>query len=300
LESCIKGMNNLLVLGAGGFIAKRFIEMFGDRHAIVPVVSDRDGKNPDLSNFGELLPIVDEFKPAAILNLAGKSYHSTGEDAGIYESNALVQLNIHEAAKRLNLKPKVIVCSSSAVYESSAGPVDEDSTCLPVNSYAKSKYLQERIALSYSPGQDVVIARLFNVIGPFQNRNFFIPTLIDRVLSYKKKETSEVILKTLNAMRDFIYIDDVCSAINVLIENGESGEAYNVCSGEGVSIEKVIETIKRILGISELPINTKENHVKNGIDYQVGSNKKIEELGWSPEYDIEKSLEEIIKEEHGC
>jgi len=293
-------MNNLLILGAGGFIAKRFIEMFGDRHAIVPIISDADGKNPDLSNYDELLPIIDEFKPEAILNLAGKSYHSTEEDAEIYESNTQVQLNIHETVNRLDLKPRLIVCSSSAVYESSTRPVDEGSACLPVNSYAKSKYIQERIALSYYPDQDVVIARLFNVIGPLQNKNFFIPTLINRVFSYKNKETSEVTLKTLNAMRDFIFIDDVCGAIDFLIENGKSGEVYNVCNGEGVSIEKVIETIKRLFGISELPINTKEDYVKKGINYQIGSNKKIEELGWSPEYDIEKSLKEIIGEKYGC
>jgi GDP-4-dehydro-6-deoxy-D-mannose reductase len=293
-------MDNLLVLGAGGFIARRFIELSGDRHSIVPVVSDADGKNPDLSNYDELLPIFEQYRPEAVLNLAGKSYHSTDEDDEIYVSNTQLQSNIHEAVKQLELKPRVIVCSSSAVYESSSSPVDEDSDCQPVNSYAKSKYAQEKIALGYHPGQDVVIARLFNVIGPHQNRNFFIPTLIDRVLGYKKGKTSEVTLKTLNAMRDFIYIDDVCSAIDVLLEKGKSGEIYNVCSGEGVSIETVIETIKRILGISELPINTIDDYVKEGIDYQVGSNKKIEDLGWSPEYDIERSLAEILREEHGC
>jgi nucleoside-diphosphate-sugar epimerase len=168
----IDAMKELLVLGAGGFIGRRFIEMFADKYDIIPIVSDADGTNPDLSNYDELLPIVE-------------------------------------------------ICRS--------------------------------------------YARLFNVIGPFQNENFFIPTLIRRVLKFKNNEIAEVPLKTLNAMREFIYIDDVCSAIDVLIEKGESGGIYNVCSGEGASIEKVIEIIKKLLNTPELPVNTADDHVRGEI-----------------------------------
>ena len=292
-------MKELIILGAGGFIGKRFIETFGGKYDVTPVVSDADGTNPDLSNYDELLPILEKSSPDTILNLAGKSYHSTKDDAGIYESNALVQLNLHEAVDRLNIRPKIIFCSSSAVYESSTEAVDEDSHCLPFNSYAKAKYIQERITLSYHPRQHVTIARLFNVIGPFQNENFFVPTLIRRVLRFKNNEISEVPLKTLNAMRDFIYIDDVCSAIDVLIEKGKSGEIYNVCRGEGVSIEKVIEVIEKLLNTTKLSVKTEDDHVKEGINYQVGSYNKLKALGWSPAYGIEESLEKIIREEYG-
>jgi len=292
-------MKELLVLGAGGFIGKRFIEMYTDDYDIIPIVSDADGKNPDLSNYDELIPIIEKCRSYAILNLAGKSYHSTGDDGGIYESNSLVQLNLHEALRRLGCNPKIIFCSSSAVYESSTEPVDENTPCMPVNSYAKAKYIQERVALSYHPSHHVTIARLFNVIGPFQNENFFIPTLIRRVLQYRKKEIPEVPLKTLNAMRDFIYIDDVCSAIKVLIEKGESGGIYNVCTGDGISIEKVIEIIKKLLNTPELPIKTADDHVREGINYQVGSYNKLQALGWSPAYDIEESLKRIVGEEYG-
>lgn len=293
-------MRKLLVLGAGGFIAGRFIEMFGDRYVIVPVVSDADGRNPDLSIHEECYPLLEEHRPDAVLNLAGKSYHSSEDDGGIYESNALVQLNIHQAVHRLGLRTRTLFCSSSAVYESSTGPVDETDSILPVNSYAKSKLMQERVALSYHPAQEVVIARLFNVIGPFQNENFFIPTLIRRVLEFRDGKAAAVRLKTLNAMRDFVDVDDVCAAIDLLMEKGESGEVYNVCRGEGVPVEKVIEIIKGMLDISDLPIDARDDHVREGINYQVGSNGKISRLGWTPEYGIERSLERILREEHGC
>lgn len=293
-------MKKLLVLGAGGFIGRRFVESFGDRYDIVPVVSDADGRNPDLSVYAELFPILEEHRPDAVLNLAGKSYHSSGEDAGIYESNIMVELNLHEAVARLGIDAKTVFCSSSAVYGSSSEPVGEDTPCMPVNTYARSKYIQERVASSYHPGQQIVIARLFNVIGPGQNERFFVPTLIGRVLEYRDGTSDTVSLKTLNAMRDFIYIDDVCGALNLLIERGESGEVYNVCTGAGASIEKVIEILRRLLDIPELPVTTRDDRVKEGIDYQVGSRAKIGELGWFPRFDLERSLEAILREEHGC
>lgn len=292
-------MKRLLVFGAGGFIGKRFVESFGGRYDLVPVVSDADGTNPDLSVYGELYPLVAGHRPDAVLNLAGKSYHSPGGDAGIYESNALVELNLHEALARLGLETRTVMCSSSAVYGGSAEPLTEDSPCAPVNSYARAKYIQERVAASYHPGQKVVIARLFNVIGPRQNGNFFIPTLIGRVLEYRDGKNESVELKTLNATRDFVYIDDVCEALGLLIERGRGGEVYNVCTGEGASIERVIDTLRRLLDMPDLPVRARSDRVEEGIDRQVGDRGKIAELGWSPRFDLERSLEAILREEHG-
>lgn len=289
----------LLIFGAGGFIGRKFVEVFNDKYNIVPVVRDFDGKNTDLTCYNSVLSILNDYKPDAVLNLAGKSYHSSRESGDIYESNALIQLNLHEAVKHLGLDSKIICCSSSAVYESSVQAIDERSECQPVNTYAKAKYIQERITLSYYPGQKVMIARLFNVIGPYQSKEFFIPAVIERIIQYQKGEITKVKLKTLNAVRDFIYIKDVCSGISAIIDKGVSGEIYNVCCGKGISISEVIELLQELLGISKLPLDVQDDHVKEGINYQVGCNQKLLQLGWSPSYNIKDSLNAIIGEEYG-
>ncbi|MBI5056334.1 MAG: NAD-dependent epimerase/dehydratase family protein [Nitrospirae bacterium] len=290
----------LLVFGAGGFIGKKFTEMFCNLYNIVPVTGKTgDDNKADLTDYHALLSILDKHKPDAVLNLAGKSYHKTRNDVDIYESNLMIQLNLNEAVKQLAINPKIIFCSTSAVYRSSMEPVNEASFCLPGNSYAKAKYIQERIGLSYHPKQHVVVARLFNVIGPFQDKNFFIPAVIDRIVRYKNNEITTVKLKTLNAMRDFIYINDICKALGLLIEKGEGGEVYNICTGNGINIEQVITILKGILNISEMPLEAEDNYVKEGINYQVGSNEKICKLGWEPEYDINNSLKEIVEVEYG-
>ena len=289
----------VLVLGSNGFIGARFVKMFSDKYEIVAESYDGSRRDHDCTIYDNALSILEACKPAAIVNLAGKSYHTATNDADIYESNLLIQLNVHEACARLRIRPKIVLCSSSAVYASSRDPVEEHSPCAPVNTYAKAKYMQERIALSYHPEQHVVIARLFNVVGPFQNRDFFIPSIIDRLVRYKKKEAATVPLKTLNAMRDFVYINDVCGALSTLIERGAPGEVYNVCCGSGVSIQNVIDAVVEMLELSDVVLDVKEDFVKEGISYQVGSNKKLLKLGWTPLYSIKDSLEAIIREEYG-
>jgi nucleoside-diphosphate-sugar epimerase len=289
----------VLVLGSNGFIGARFVKMFSDRYEIVAESFDGSQPDHDCARYDAAISIIDGCKPAVIVNMAGKSYHTAANDADIYESNMLIQLNVHEACARLRVHPTIILCSSGAVYASSREPVDEHAPCEPVNTYAKAKYMQERIALSYHPEQHVVIARLFNVIGPFQNRDFFIPSLIDRLVRFKKKEAATVPLKTLNAMRDFVHVSDVCDALGTLIEKGAPGEAYNVCSGIGVPIQQVIDNVVRMLELSDVVLDVREDHVKDGIGYQVGSNKKLLKLGWTPQHTIGDSLAAIIREEYG-
>ena len=294
----------LLILGGGGVIGRVFRGMFRAVYDmtpvdITPVNRDEEGETADLTNYASLLSIIDKHKPDAVLNLAGKSYHKTQNDAEIYESNLLIQLNLHNAIVQLGIKPRIVICSSSAVYKSSQTAVSENSYCWPQNSYAKAKFIQERIGLSYHPEHCVIIARLFNVIGPFQDKSFFIPALIDRMMRYKRHETATVRLKTEKAMRDFIFVDDVCSALAVLLEKGLSGEVYNVCTGAGTSIGTVVALLGEMLDVGELPLEVEADYVKEGIDLQVGSNAKMQALGWMAAYDIRTALAKILREEYG-
>ncbi|MBN2185072.1 MAG: NAD(P)-dependent oxidoreductase [Candidatus Krumholzibacteriota bacterium] len=289
----------LLVFGADGFIGRRFVEFFAGKYQIIPIHDYIEKEFFDLTVYDNMLTIIDKHRPDAVLNLAGKSYHTASDNADIYESNVLIQLNLNKAVEESGLKSRIVFCSSSSVYKSSLEPVGEDASCIPMNAYARSKYIQERVSLSYHPDQQVVIARLFNVIGPGQSRDYFIPAVIGRMIDYKNGKTAAVKLKTLNATRDFIFIDDVCSAISTLIDNGLGGEIYNVCCGRGVPLDEVLELLKIMLGLSELALEVQEDHVEEGINYQAGSNRKILDLGWAPSYDIKRSLEEILKVEHG-
>jgi nucleoside-diphosphate-sugar epimerase len=289
----------LFVLGSTGFIGTRFVRMYSEAYEIVTELDEGDLAFVDLTSYDTVLKFLEARKPDAILNLAGMSYHTAEDNAAIYESNVLVELNLHEALDRLRLDSRIVSASSSAVYLNSTDPVDESSPCVPANTYARAKYVQERVSLSYHPRQHVVIARLFNVIGPHQSKNFFLPVVIDRLMKFRRGETKDVPLKTLNAVRDFTFIDDACAALSALVNRGARGEIYNVCSGRGVSIGEVVETLQNILHIPTVPLAPQDDFVKEGITYQAGANRKLRDIGWSPCFDLRKSIEAILREEYG-
>ncbi len=137
------------------------------------------------------------------------------------------------------------------------------------------------------------------MVGPHQSKEFFIPAIIERLMKFRSGETENVRLKTLNATRDFIFVDDVCEALRALVDRGASGEIYNVCSGRGVSIPETIDALKDILGMPDVPLAPRDESVKEGISRQSGANRKMREIGWSPSFDIRKSLETILREEYG-
>jgi nucleoside-diphosphate-sugar epimerase len=289
----------LFVLGSTGFIGQRFVGVAPEGFEIV---SEIDPANPafvDLTRYETMLRWLDDLRPDAVLNLAGKSYHTAANDADIYESNVLVELNLHEAIDALKLSPTVVVASSSAVYRGSAEPVDEDASCLPAGTYGRAKYVQERVGLSYRPRQRVIVARLFNVIGPRQSRDFFLPAVIERLVRFKNGETKEVALKTLEATRDFIYVDDACRALAAIVARGADGEIYNVCSGKGTSVGEAIEILRGVFGLARVPLAPRDDSVKEGVARQIGSNRKLRGLGWSPSFDIERAIETIVREEYG-
>ena len=145
-----------------------------------------------------------------------------------------------------------------------------------------------------------MIARLFNVIGPHQSKDFFIPAIIERLMKFRNGETERRAAE--NAQRDaglHIRRRRLRRAPRARRREGASGEIYNVCSGRGVSIREVIEALKDILNIPTVPLVARDEFVKEGINYQTGANRKMREIGWSPSFDIRKSLETILREEYG-
>ncbi|MBN1165331.1 MAG: NAD(P)-dependent oxidoreductase [Candidatus Krumholzibacteriota bacterium] len=289
----------LLVLGADGFIGSRLVKILSGRYELFPVGDYLDGELLDLTVYDNAAMVLDRYRPEGIINLAGKSYHSARDEADIYESNLLIQVNLNEAVREMDLDPRIVFCSSSSVYKSSLDVVGEGAHCRPANAYARAKYLQERVGLSYHPRQRVIVARLFNVIGPGQSKEYFIPAVIERMVKYKKGQSESVWLKTLHATRDFVFIDDVCEALSLLVEKGSGGEIYNVCGGRGVPLREVLDILKEILEMEKLALEVQDDHVREGIDYQAGENRKLASLGWSPAYDIRRALETIVGEEYG-
>jgi len=147
----------------------------------------------------------------------------------------------------------VLVVSSAEVYGvvgTDQLPLDEHTATLPASPYAASKLAAEAVALQAwrGYGQPVMVVRPFNHIGPGQSPNFFVPALAKRIVEARRAGAGSLPVGTLTTRRDFTDVRDVVVAYRRLIEAGEPGGVYNVCSGRDVAMAEVARDLLRLAG----------------------------------------------------
>ena len=141
---------------------------------------------------------------------------------------------------------RLIYISTSGVYDPPSGAVKETDRVAPTNSYSASKHMGELLCARYHRdfGVSVIILRLFNVYGPRQREEFVISYIFNCLYG-----DGPLNIKAPRALRDFIYVDDVCMAIlKVLKRESRELEVFNVGSGKTVSIAELAGKIYRLGG----------------------------------------------------
>jgi len=146
-------------------------------------------------------------------------------------------------------------------------------------------------------GVSIIMTRSFNHIGPYQDTRFVIPSYVRRILDVVESGASKGIIETgdTTLVRDFLDVRDVVRAYYMLLTAGTPGEVYNICSGEGVELEKIITEIADLLSV-DIKGKINPDYVRPGDNQKViGSFDKInKELGWKPEIPLRLTLKEMI------
>ena len=190
-------------------------------------------------------------------------------------------------------KAKLIFTSTCGVYDPLSRSVKEIDRVVPVNSYSTSKYIGELLCARYQYDFDVsvTILRLFNVYGLYQRESFVISYIFNCLWTNRPLN-----LKTPEALRDFVYIDDVCMAILKAIERkNEDIEIFNIGSGKIVTIGDVAEKIYRFWG-KKIPDEVKTGRRENYLCANLDSVKT--HLEWEPKVSLEEGLR-IMAIEYG-
>ena len=187
---------------------------------------------------------VARIAPEAVMHLAAISFVGHADDSAFYAVNVVGTTNLLAALVALPHHPrKVLLASSANVYGNcEASPISEAQPPAPVNHYAMSKLAMEYMALTYADQLDLVITRPFNYTGPGQDVNFVIPKLVEHFA----RRAPSIALGNLNVEREFNDVQMVCSAYLQLLQHGEPGETYNVCSGQPYTLQHVISTLSRL------------------------------------------------------
>ncbi len=240
--------------------------------------------------------------PDAVYHLAALTHvgQSWSAPAQVFGVNSLGTLNVLEAARACDPIPRVLVTSSAEVYglvTEDELPVSEDAPLAPVTPYGASKVAAEFLAIqsNLAYGLPVVRVRPFNHVGPGQASGFVVASLASHIVEARRSGTKSVPVGNLGARRDLTDVRDVVRAYRLLIQHGNAGEVYNVCSGRDISIADVAQ---RLLEIADVDMQlVVDPSLARPVDVPVlrGDPTKLREAtGWAPEIDLAKTLRDVL------
>ena len=300
-----------LVTGGAGFIGSNFIRHLlvnepdasitnidALTYAGVPATVAELDENPnhrfvegdirDPEVVGEVMPGHD-----VVVHLAAESHvdRSIVGPAPFLETNFVGTGVLLDAALRHEV-PRFVHVSTDEVYGSlPTGSATEDDPLDPSSPYSSSKAGSDLLARSYhiTFGYDVVVTRCTNNYGPYQYPDKVIPLFVTNLIEGKK-----VPLYGEGAnQRDWLYVDDHCAALHLLVDKAVPGEVYNIGSGTQLSNLDLTRAILEHLGMDESWVEPVPDRPGHDLRYSVDSSK-IEALGWSPKHDFPSGLADTI------
>jgi dTDP-glucose 4,6-dehydratase len=321
------------VTGGAGFIGSHFINFMWAKYSKLKIINldcmyycsnmlnvnaeireDEGGRykfyKTDLAGaqaVTEIRGILNTHAVTHVVHFAAQSHvqNSFGESLQYTRDNVMGTHNLLEAARLYGNIQRFIHVSTDEVYGESDSIGDcktESSLLSPTNPYAATKAAAEMIAQSYyrSFKFPLIITRGNNVYGPNQYPEKLIPRFVSLLQDGKKL----TVQGTGEHIRSFIHVSDVCSAFDIILSKGTTGEIYNI-GGDESSDYSVMEVakilIKEINGdaaigdassdvdwieyVDDRPFNDKRYYI---------SNDKLKQLGWNPQVDFMDGIRDLI------
>ena len=250
----------------------------------------------NIQDYDFIESLIKKLKPDYIINFAAETH----VDRSIHRAQPFIDTNIvgtHvllEVALKQNLN-KYIQISTDEVYGSIETPhkFTEESPIKPNSPYSASKAGADHLVRAYQEtyGLNSLIIRCSNNFGPYQYPEKVIPYFISLAMEDK---TVPVYGDGLN-VRDWIFVNDFCSAIKLVLEKGNIGEVYNVGGNCELNNLQLTKTILKILNKPESLINFVKDRPGHDRRYAMDSTKIQSKLDWKKKYNFEEALDETIR-----
>jgi len=302
----------ILVTGGCGFIGSNFIHYVLAKHPDYSIVNlDKltyagnpenlaDLKNDERYSFikGDICDATVVEKAIngvdAIVNFAAETH----VDRSILSAGSFVNTDVYgtyillEAVKKHKIK-RYIQISTDEIYGSiEKGSFTEQSPLNPNSPYAASKASGDLLVRAYYKTYNLplIITRSSNNFGPFKYPEKFIPLFITNALS----ELKLPLYGDGKNVRDWIYVEDNCEAIDLVLRNGNEGEVYNIGGGNERKNIEIVKIILKKLGKPESIIEYVKDRPGHDQRYSLDCSKIKKEFGWSPKYNFEEALSKTV------
>ena len=303
-------MGKILITGTGGFIFSNMVLylLHHTKYDIVgidkltyagsrlnaPEVKRYKLHIGDVCDYHFVSKIFEVEKPDFVIHGAAESH----VDNSILDSHDFVKTNVTgthsmlEAALKVHTPQKFINVSTDEVYGSvEEGYSKETDPLDPRSPYSSTKAAADLLGQSYytTHGLPVITTRCSNNFGPRQHMEKFIPKVVTNIMAGK----TIPLYGDGKQMREWIYVKDHFHALMAILENGISGEVYNISSGNGMGNIDVLRVIFEIMRGGEDLLKHVED--RKGHDRRYALNcDKLASLGWSPKYDFKEALDYTI------
>ena len=259
----------------------------------------------DMTQQADVAAAVDSAYADLVLHLAGVSHvlEAKASPAYAYDVNAVGAVRLLSELSRFRSSgggdPTVVIVGSAEQYgrhELSDMPLHEDAEQRPLTLYAASKVAQEVAALQAfrSDGVRVVCTRSFNHSGVGHGPRFLLPSIVRRAVELPPAG-GILTIGNADTVRDYLHVEDVAAAYILLLERGAAGDAYNVCSGEGVSVRALAQSVLTRVGIAAEIVSKPELARAVDVPVLVGSNTKLRNAtGWTPRRTRTDIIDDLI------
>ena len=308
---------NILITGAAGFIGANFAEYFVNKYPNYNIVvvdkltyagNMENLKNvmdkitfvqADICDFEKMKDIFKEYDIDGVIHFAAESHvdNSIKTPFVFTQTNVIGTHILLETAKQIwgeGSSNKFVHISTDEVYGTlgKEGYFTETSPIKPNSPYSASKASSDLIALAYHETfkMNVTVTNCSNNYGPYQHNEKLIPHMIKLALNNEKLP----VYGTGENIRDWLYVEDHCKAIDLVFHNGKAGERYNIGGHNEKRNIDIVKLILNRLGKSEDLIEFVEDRKGHDFRYAIDPTKIHNELGWIPETKFEDGIVKTI------
>ncbi len=303
---------HVLVTGGAGFIGAHIVRRLvqdGDRVRVVDNLS-----TGNLQRVADVISAI-EFVEADIAEPLVCDRVVAGVDFVIHQAaipsvqrsildpvtsnraNITATLNLLESCRKFSVRRLVYAASSSAYGDTEILPKREDMPPNPLSPYALQKLVGERYCQLYNDlyGLETICLRYFNVFGPGQDPDSEYSAVIPKFISRILARQPLTVFGDGEQSRDFTYVDNVVQVnLSALHAVGAAGKVFNVAYGERTSLNTLIQTLERILGVKAVVRyeTARSGDVRHSLaDLQLA--RSI--LGYAPKVGVEQGLKKTVE-----
>ena len=303
-----------LVLGGTGMIGSHFMKSFKDdgyevygvaRNSAtsrMAALQDTSIIRSDILERDAMLRIFRDIKPDVIVHMAAQAFNGDSWNLEFltHETNYIGTLNVLYAAHEAVPDAKILLACSSAEYGNITEedcPLVEERLLKPHTPYGVSKVGVENLGLQYALNYNmkIYLPRLFIHVGTGHPPATAIQNFARQLALIKKGVIEpEIHVGNLSSARDFIDVRDGVRAMRMILDKGNPAEAYNICNHKAYKIQEILDMFIEISGTNAKVITDRSLLRLADEPLLLGDNSKITALGYTREYSMHKTLEDVF------